>query len=152
VDVAFDAVENMYIADHGAAPAAPTSFTLDGSGSGPAIVVAVPVSGDAHLVNTLNPAHGGDTVVIYCTGLGGVDSSLDAGDATPISPLAPASDAISVTVGGQAAQVAFAGLVPEFTGLYQINAVLPAGLSGDALPLLIGAGAAQGPPATLAVR
>jgi hypothetical protein len=54
VDVAFDAVENMYIADHGAAPAAPTSFTLDGSGSGPAIVVAVPMSGDAHLVNTLN--------------------------------------------------------------------------------------------------
>ncbi len=70
----------------------------------------------------------------------------------PISPLAPTSDAISVTVGGQAAQVVFAGLVPTFTGLYQVNAVLPAGLSGDALSLLIGAGTAQSPPATLAVR
>jgi uncharacterized protein (TIGR03437 family) len=134
------------------APAAPASFTLDGSGSGPAIVVAVPGSGSAHLVNTASPAHAGDTIVIYCTGLGGVDSALNAGEATPVSPLAPASDAISVTVGGQAAQVAFAGLVPTFTGLYQINAVLPAGLSGDALPLLIGAGTAQGPSATLAVR
>jgi uncharacterized protein (TIGR03437 family) len=134
------------------APAAPASFTLDGSGSGPAIVVAIPASGGAHLVNSANPAHGGDTIVIYCTGLGSVASSLEAGDATPVSPLAPASDAISVTVGGQAAQVAFAGLVPTFTGLYQINAVLPAGLSGDALQLVIGAGTAQGPPATLSVR
>jgi uncharacterized protein (TIGR03437 family) len=34
-----------------------------------------------------------------------------------------------VTIGGQAAQVLFAGLAPGFVGLYQINAVVPAAVS-----------------------
>jgi hypothetical protein len=34
-------------------------------------------------------------------------------------------------------QVAFAGLAPGFSGLYQINVTVPEGITGDAVPVIL---------------
>jgi uncharacterized protein (TIGR03437 family) len=103
------------------APGAPAIFTLDGSGAGAAIVVAVNPDGTGYVVTPARPAHAGDVIVVYCTGLGGVRSSIHAGEATPLSPLAPATDVITLTIGGKVTPVEFAGLTPTLAGLYQIK-------------------------------
>jgi uncharacterized protein (TIGR03437 family) len=74
------------------------------------------------LANSANPAKPGDTVLIYCTGLGAVSSPPEDGAAgngqhTMAMP--------SVTIGGMKAIVSFSGLAPGFVGLYQINAEVP---------------------------
>ncbi len=134
------------------APAAPGAFTLNGSGSGAGIVAATNPDGSGYIVSTSQPAHPGSVIVVYCTGLGGVQSSLNAGDATPLSPLAPATDTVTLTIGGVNAQVYFAGLTPTLSGLYQINAQIPPGVTGDAVPIVITGSGASGPPATIAIH
>jgi uncharacterized protein (TIGR03437 family) len=133
-------------------PAAPGAFTLNGSGSGAAIVAATNPDGTGYIVSTSQPAHPGSVIVVYCTGLGGVQISLNAGDATPLSPFAPATDTVTLTIGGVNAQVYFAGLTPTLSGLYQVNAQIPAGVTGDAVPLVITGSGTSGPPATIAIQ
>jgi uncharacterized protein (TIGR03437 family) len=135
------------------APVAPATFTLNGSGTGQGIAVAVNKDGSGYVVSTSQPAHPGGVVVIYCTGLGGVQSNIQAGDAAPLSPIAPVTDTVSVTVGGVQAQVLFAGLVPTLSGLYQINAQLPSSApTGDAIQLLLSADGIASPPVTIAIH
>ena len=48
---------------------------------------------------------------------------------------------MSVTIGGVSASVASAGVVPGFTGLYQVKVAVPAGVSsGASVPLLVSSG------------
>jgi uncharacterized protein (TIGR03437 family) len=42
-----------------------------------------------------------------------------------------------VSIGGNAAQVIYAGVVPEFAGLSQINAAIPEGLAPRDQPVFI---------------
>jgi uncharacterized protein (TIGR03437 family) len=77
------------------------------------------------LANTANPAKPGETVLIYCTGLGAVvsapaDGAAGNGEVTMNTP--------TVMIGGSKALVSFSGLAPGFVGLYQVNAEVPAGL------------------------
>ena len=135
------------------APGAPASFTLNGTGSGAAIVVAINPDGSGYLVTNSTPAHPGAILVIYCTGLGGVTTSLNAGDAAPLTPIAPAGNTVTLTVGGTQVPVLFAGLVPTLSGLYQVNVQLPNGIAtGDAIPLVLTAAGNAGPPATIAIH
>jgi adhesin/invasin len=92
-------------------------------------------------------------IVIYCTGLGAVQTTLEAGDPTPLSPLAQTTDTVTATIGGAQAQVLFSGLVPGFSGLYQVNAIVPGNApTGDAVPLILTAGGAPGPSVNIAVK
>jgi uncharacterized protein (TIGR03437 family) len=43
-------------------------------------------------------------------------------------------------------------VTPFFSGLYQINAVVPPGLSSDAVQIVITAGGQTSPPVTIAVH
>jgi uncharacterized protein (TIGR03437 family) len=135
------------------APGAPAAFTRNGSGTGPAIVAAINPDGSAYIVTPTQPAHPGSVIVIYCAGLGGVQSSLIAGQATPLTPLAPVTDSVAVSVGGVTAPVIFAGLVPTFSGLYQVNATLPAGVpTGAAVPLVLTTSGLSGPAVSIAIQ
>ena len=66
--------------------------------------------------------------------------------ATGVAAIAanPVVAQVQVTIGGQPATVVYAGLAPSFVGLYQLNVLVPAGVTGD-LPIVVSVG---GSPAT----
>jgi uncharacterized protein (TIGR03437 family) len=86
-----------------------------------------------------HPATIGDPygLAILCTGLGAVDSAI-ANGASSSDTLRRTTTMPTVLVGGQQANVVFAGLSPQFVGVNQINITLPAGTpTGNAVPLQI---------------
>lgn len=92
------------------------------------------------LLGPHNPTKAGNIVIIYCTGLGPVTGGVSAGTAAPSSPPATTTNLVSVTIGGEPASVEFSGLAPGFTGLYQLNVLVPQVQSGDAVSVVVKAG------------
>jgi uncharacterized protein (TIGR03437 family) len=128
--------------------AEPAIFTTSQSGSGQGLIVDV----DTNLVDRRHPATPGDAIVIYCTGLGAVDSAVEAGTATPLALFRTVAP-VEVTVGGVKANVLFAGLTPQYTGLYQVNAQIPAGVvPGEAVPVTVAMAGRQSLAVTIAIR
>jgi len=128
--------------------ASPGIYTMDGSGHGQGAVL---VAGTANVAMTKTkgvlsePAQLGGYISIYSTGLGGTNVDVPAGTPAPSDPLAEVIAPVDVTVGGQAAEVSFAGLVPGYTGLYVVNAKLLAATPiGPAIPLQIAVHQADG--------
>ena len=108
--------------------ARPAVFTIDASGTGQGQVYKMDITGNQILVDKNSPATSGDTLVIYCAGLGAVNPPLPAGTATPLTFLTKTVNILTATIGGKPAVVNFSGLTPGSTALYQVNVVVPAGL------------------------
>jgi uncharacterized protein (TIGR03437 family) len=86
-----------------------------------------------------NPAKAGDYIAIYGTGGGTTNSPGLTGQTWELAPLSNLVLGASVFVGGQNATVLYAGSAPTLeSGVFQINAVLPAGLSATSLYITIG--------------
>jgi uncharacterized protein (TIGR03437 family) len=105
----------------------PAFFTIDNGAYVAALHADYTLVGSANLlpgVTTL-PAQPGETILLYGTGFGPTNPPLltDQLVATP-SPLA---NTVTVTIGGVAATVAYAGLVES--GLYQLNVTVPSSLT-----------------------
>ena len=129
------------------AAAQPAVYTQDQSGSGPGVIVDV----NNALLTASNPAKAGDIVVIYCNGLGAVNPPVPEGVAA--TGLSSTVNPLTATIGGIPATVQFAGLTPGIPGLYQVNAVVPAGLpSGTQVPVVLTIAGQSSPPVTMAVR
>lgn len=92
---------------------------------------------------TSQPAGPGQTIVLYGVGFGAVNPSIPAGQIetnvnnTLALPL-------QVSIGGQPAQVTFAGLAPNAVGLYQINVIVPDIPANNKAPLTFSLGGASG--------
>jgi uncharacterized protein (TIGR03437 family) len=109
------------------AAAQPGIYTQDYSGSGPGIIVDANAGVE---ITTASPAHARDTLVIYCNGLGAVNPAVPTGTAAPLSgPPSQTVNPVTLTIGGVNSAVAFAGLVPGYPDLYQVNAVVPSGIT-----------------------
>ena len=114
---------------------APGLFSANQSGAGPAALRHA----DFSLVTAASPAVGGETVLLYLTGMGAVDPAVADGVGGSATTLSQTTQQPTVLVGGIPGKVLFSGLAPGFPGLYQINLTLPAlppGASGT-LPLAI---------------
>ncbi len=108
------------------------------------------------IVGPGNAAAAGDSITLFCTGLGEVTPAVPDGSAGPALPGAAAVNPISLTIGNSNATVKFAGLAPMMVGMYEVQAAVPSGLgTNDAVPvaLTVGTAAPQTSPAvTMAVR
>jgi uncharacterized protein (TIGR03437 family) len=94
---------------------------------------------------TTHPAVPGSLVIVYATGLGAVSPTLADG-AAPGSVLTSVNTPPVVMVGGITAPVAFAGLQPQFPGVYQLNITIPANApTGNAVPIQIQVGGVTSP-------
>jgi uncharacterized protein (TIGR03437 family) len=83
-----------------------------------------------------HPAIAGDTLVFYASGLGPVDQSPPPDGAPSSDVIRRTSAMLTVMMGGVPATVNFAGLSPQFSGVYQVNVVVPSGVSpGSAVPV-----------------
>jgi uncharacterized protein (TIGR03437 family) len=86
-----------------------------------------------------HPAVAGDVLLLYASGLGPVEQPPPDG-VNSLDALRRTTNPLQVRIGGASADVPFSGLSPQFTGVYQVNVVVPPGATGDAVPvqLLIG--------------
>ncbi|MBZ5724783.1 MAG: hypothetical protein LAP87_07275 [Acidobacteriia bacterium] len=128
--------------------AAPAIFSLDSSGAGAAAVL----NQDNSVNGPGNPAPRSSIIQIFATGVnvpGAVTGAITGG----ASQYAAAP--VRVTLDGVDAFLPYAGPAPgEVAGLFQVNAVVPAGVTpGPAVPLVFSIGAVHSQSgATVAVR
>ena len=130
------------------APVAPAIFTTNAQGTGQGAILDT----SYHLVDASNPATGGSTVLIFCTGLGAVTNQPPTGSPASLTLLSWSATP-TVTIRGAPANVSFSGLAPGYVGLYQVNAEVPAGLAeSDAAPVVLQMGGVTSNIATMAVQ
>jgi uncharacterized protein (TIGR03437 family) len=122
---------------------APAIFTQSGNGSGPGAIL----NQDFSLNTQTNPAAQGSTIQIYMTGEGLTAPAQATGTVTPVNtsgtgPITPAPEqSITVLIGGQPAQVQFAGEAPgDVAGVLQVNAQVPSSAGSGALPVMVRVG------------
>ena len=93
---------------------------------------AIEHAADYSLVTPSNPAHAGEAIIVYLTGLGPVTpagvSGVAAKGAAPVVTLCGAPYAAG-TSGWPFGSVLYAGLTPGYVGLYQFNFRLPQSVS-----------------------
>jgi uncharacterized protein (TIGR03437 family) len=111
---------------------APGIFTVGGTTQG------VIVKADNSLIGASNPAHPGDTVVIYATGQGAVTNAPASGAAAQNPPLSLTPTQPIVLIGNLTGAVQFSGLTPGLVGLWQINVTIPSNVTpGSAVPVQV---------------
>jgi uncharacterized protein (TIGR03437 family) len=89
------------------------------------------------------PAKPGETIVLYGVGFGGVTPSIPAGQIVGQSNQIAAS--FQISFGGIPAQaVSYAGLAPNYVGLYQFDVVVPAVADNDLVPVTFTLGGVSG--------
>jgi uncharacterized protein (TIGR03437 family) len=137
------------------AAARPALYATNGLGFGPGHIYRSGEGGVLTLANAQNPVRAGDYVVIYASGLGAVNPPVEPGQAAPLSVLSWIVNlaSASISIGGQPAQVLFAGLAPGLAGVYQVNTQIPPGVTpGDAVPMVMTVAGQPSPPVTMSVR
>ena len=137
-------------------PYAPALFTTNSQGTGQAAALIGSSSALAAPKGAFagsRPVKKGEIVAIFCTGLGNVTNTPDAGAPSPSSPLAHTRATPTVSLGGQSVTPSFSGLAPGFVGLYQVNLQIPSSApSGPAIPMILTIGGVTSNTATIAVQ
>jgi uncharacterized protein (TIGR03437 family) len=100
------------------------------------------------------PAAIGGVVTLYVNGLGPVTPTTVTGAAASTTVISNTDTPATVTVDDKSAQVLFSGLAPGFVGLYQVNMIVPEGVSPrNEVPVRVGIGNTLSPSnITIGVR
>jgi uncharacterized protein (TIGR03437 family) len=144
-----------YLGSSSVQVAVPVASASPGIFVQPLSTQAIVLNQDGSLNGPVNPAARSSVIVIFGTGQGPIWPPLATGQLAPLAgPLSTAQLKVSVTIGGQPAQVQFAGMAPNFAGLLQVNVQIPESApAGPAVPLLLTIGNASSQQnVTLAVR
>ena len=130
--------------------AAPGLATADQSGSGPGAIL----NQDLSVNGPANPAARGSIVSLFGTGEGNVSPYMLSGDLSISTPYATPVAPVTVSIGGQTAEVTYAGAAPLApVGVFQINVKIPAAVSPGAAPVTVSIGSiATTKTVTVAVR
>jgi uncharacterized protein (TIGR03437 family) len=123
------------------ATTSPGTFTLNGSGTGPA--AALNSNNTVNAPN--NPAARGDLIVLYLTGEGQTSPAGVTGKVTTVSSTPPLTPGpllpIAITIAGQPANYTFAGEAPTFvSGVLQLNVSVPTNISAGDVSLVVSIG------------
>jgi uncharacterized protein (TIGR03437 family) len=106
-------------------------FTIDGT-------QAAATHANFSLISAANPALPGETIIVYCTGLGAVNPVVTTGDAA--TGISNTVVAYTATVAGQNAAVVFSGLAPDLVALGQVNLTVPTGAPSGLQALVLTGG------------
>lgn len=101
------------------------------------------------------PVRAGETLTIYCVGLGQTTPAAVSGAAGPLDPFALVETKVFLggAFGGVEIVPLFAGLAPNFVGLYQVNITIPPEApKGAAVPLRISTGGVQSNATVIAIE
>jgi uncharacterized protein (TIGR03437 family) len=130
--------------------ATPAFFTADSSGQGQLAAL----NQDNSVNSASNPASQGSIVVLYATGMGVLSPSLPDGTIVSSTQLSVAGLPLQVTIGGQSAQVLYAGAAPGLvSGTIQINARVPVGVVSGSATVVATVGTVSSPDGcTISVR
>ena len=105
-----------------------------------------------NLIGPGNPAHVGDTIVIYCAGLGAVNSQPADGAAVPDTS-SMVVNPVNVRVGLLSAMASSAGLLPDMVGVYQVTVAVPQGTPpGDGVQVGLMVAGQVSPAVNISVR
>jgi uncharacterized protein (TIGR03437 family) len=131
------------------APSVPGLFTQDGTGQNDGAIL----NQDSSLNTPRNPASRGSIVQIFLTGEGATNPPGVTGEVTGLDTKTPIQ-AVTVQIGGVDAKVVSATTAPDaIAGLFQINAVVPAGSPTGSVQVLVRIGnASSQSAATLSVQ
>ena len=140
-----DVYEKLTLSDY-----SPAAFEYTDADSGR--LLAAVLDSANKLVKVANPAQRGKVISISANGLGPVDSQPPSGEPTPADRLYTVTHFPSVTIGGKAAQVNWAGLAPYNVGLYQINVVVDPDTPTGIQPVVITANGIRSKAANLPVQ
>lgn len=107
-----------------------------------------------NLITDKNPAHAGQVILLYATGMGATNPAVATGAVAPGPPLplAKVTPTPQVSIGNANAKVLFAGLSPGSVGLYQIDVQIPDGTVGGNVPLVVTQGGVASNTVTLPVQ
>jgi uncharacterized protein (TIGR03437 family) len=115
---------------------APGLFTIDGSGRGQGAIL----NQDESVNSMANPAARGSIVALFGTGGGATDPQL-AEDAIATAPYPKLTNSVTVMIGGQPANIEYAGAAPDLAAVFVISARIPAGVQpGAKVPVTVSIG------------
>ena len=128
----------------------PGLATADQSGSGPGAIL----NQDSSVNTAANPAARGSIISLFGTGEGLVSPQLLSGGLSISTPYSTTVAPVTATIGGQPAEVTYAGSAPLApVGVFQINVKIPAAVSPGAAPVIVSVGEiATTKSVTVAVR
>lgn len=109
-------------------------FSSDSTGRGQGAIL----NEDGSLNSSANPAAKGSTIVLFGTGHGATFPALVEGQVTPSASIPQLYARPTVAIGGQQAQIAYAGPAPGLiAGVLQMNVVIPAGVAPGSQPVVV---------------
>jgi uncharacterized protein (TIGR03437 family) len=112
--------------------------TADSSGSGQGAIF----NQDGSYNSPSNPAARGSIVTLFGTGEGVTTPALPDGALVISTPYSTTQSPVTVTFGGQTAEIEYAGAAPFLpTGVFQINATIPADVPSGDVPITVSIGA-----------
>ena len=122
-------------------PVAPSAFglsTADASGTGQGAIF----NQDGTYNSRTNPAARGSIVTLFGTGEGVTTPALPDGALVISTPYSTTQAPVSVKFGNQTADIQYAGAAPFLpTGVFQINATIPSGVTPGDVPITVSIGA-----------